>query len=102
MNDVISNHLPALESLCAQFGVRRLELFGSGTTERFDPERSDLDFLVDFDRSVTSDVVDQYFGFHESLERLFNRKVDLLEVSQVQNPYLKIRIDRSRRLLYAA
>lgn len=37
-----------LAKLCRQHGVRRLALFGSALGEDFDPERSDLDFLVEF------------------------------------------------------
>lgn len=34
--------------LCRAFGVKRLAVFGSATTDRFDPDRSDVDFLVEF------------------------------------------------------
>src|SRR5439155_16574437 len=37
-----------LTELCQRHGVRRLELFGSATSERFNPVTSDLDFLVEF------------------------------------------------------
>src|SRR5437868_4983824 len=51
MQPVIEQHLPKLRSLCRRFHVRRLELFGSAAREDFDPARSDLDFLVAFDRT---------------------------------------------------
>ena len=38
-----------LADLCRRFGVRRLDLFGSAARGDFDPERSDLDFLVEFE-----------------------------------------------------
>lgn len=44
----IESHRSAIDEICARFGVRRLELFGSGATGRFDTARSDLDFLVEF------------------------------------------------------
>ena len=34
-----------LDELCRRHHVRRFELFGSAATGRFDPARSDLDFL---------------------------------------------------------
>lgn len=34
-------HLPEIASLCKRFGVRKLDLFGSATTGRFDPAHSD-------------------------------------------------------------
>ena len=38
----------AFEALCHRYGVARLELFGSATTDAFDPNASDLDLLVRF------------------------------------------------------
>ena len=37
-----------IADLCRRFNVRRLDLFGSGLTGRFDPGHSDLDLLVEF------------------------------------------------------
>ena len=37
----------AIGELCRRYGVRRLVLFGSAVTDRFDPSRSDVDFLVE-------------------------------------------------------
>jgi hypothetical protein len=34
---------PAVERLCQAFCVRRLKLFGSATSGRFDPSRIDFD-----------------------------------------------------------
>src|SRR4051794_32889922 len=36
-------------ALCRRFNVRRLDLFGSAATGRFDPGHSDLDLLVEFE-----------------------------------------------------
>ena len=38
----------ALSEACARFGVARLRVFGSVLTDHFDPQASDIDFLVDF------------------------------------------------------
>jgi predicted nucleotidyltransferase len=44
----------------------------------------------------------EFFGLLEGLSALFQRKVDLVTVSAVKNPYLLQSIERSRTLLYAA
>lgn len=67
-----------------------------------DPERSDLDFLVAFEPAAGAEYVDRYFGLLEALERLFDRQVDLVVASTVQNPYLRESVERSKALLYAA
>ena len=48
MQLIIDQHRAELQVLCQRFQVKTLELFGSATDGRFDPHRSDLDFLVDF------------------------------------------------------
>jgi hypothetical protein len=92
----------AIESLCRRFQVRRLELFGSAAAGAFDPQSSDLDFLVEFGELQANEHADAYFGLREELERLFGREVDLVVAGAVKNPYLREGINRSRALLYAA
>jgi uncharacterized protein len=91
-----------LSELCARFGVRTLELFGSGAKGQFDPDTSDLDFLVEFEGLTARDAADRYFGLLFALEDLFNREIDLVDVSAVDNPYFLRCIAPSRRVLYAA
>jgi len=100
--NVIRERLPELRDLCRQFGVRRLELFGSATGDDFDPETSDLDFLVEIDPAGELGYADAYFGFREGLVALFDREVDLVTASAVRNPHFLEAIERTRRPLYAA
>lgn len=37
---------PEIGALCQRFGTRSLDFFGSVATGAFDPNRSDLDFIV--------------------------------------------------------
>jgi predicted nucleotidyltransferase len=100
--DIIEANLPALRELCRRFGVRRLDLFGSAATGRFDPSRSDLDFLVEFGETAAPGFGGSYFGLLEALETLFSRKVDLLTEEGLQNPYRRRRIESEKRTLYQA
>ena len=61
----------------------------------------DLDFLVEFERGAPW-AFKTYFGFKESLEALFGRKVDLVEPSAIRNPYFKESAERSRELIFEA
>lgn len=95
--------LPAdeIERICRRFGVTRLAVFGSAATEDFDPERSDLDVLVEFSDG-TDDLFDAYFGLREELEDIAGRPVDLVMASAVKNPYVLRSIAETRQDLYAA
>ncbi len=102
MNVLVQSRQKEIAELCRRFGVKRLEIFGSAVREDFDPQESDLDFLVVFDPAAAIRPADRYFGLRESLEALFNCRVDLLELSAVRNPYFLQQIESSRTLLYAA
>ena len=94
-------HREEIPRLCQRYGVRRLELFGSATTEKFDPARSDLDFLLEFD-SNPANLFNRYFGLKESLEALCGREVDLVTVGAMRNPYFIESVNKTRQLVYAA
>lgn len=102
MDTAIDAHLSDIEALCRRFGVKRLDLFGSAAGDRFDPSRSDFDFLVDLGEQPSAAYVDAYFGLQESLEQLLGRPVDLVTEPSLTNPYLRKSILQSRQLLYAA
>jgi predicted nucleotidyltransferase len=103
MISLIENNYEAIKDLCVKFRVRRLELFGSAIDdENFDPEESDLDFLVEFQPLKQGEYADAYFGLLEALETLFNRHVDLVMVRAIKNPYFLEAINKGRKVLYAA
>lgn len=99
---IIENKLEELKRLCQEYSVARLELFGSATDDTFDPENSDLDFLVDFDRSPKMNAFHQYFGFLIALEELYSRSIDLVDAKSMRNPYFMESVNESRKLVYAA
>jgi predicted nucleotidyltransferase len=92
----------AIQKLCRDHHVRRLELFGSAATGQDRPGESDLDFLVEFDQLPSGTYADAYFGLLESLQELFHRPVDLVVASAIKNPYFRQAVERSKTLLYAA
>lgn len=98
----IEQHAPEIARLCRQYGVRRLEVFGSAANGEFDPQRSDLDFLVEFDPVGEASLFQRYFGLQEALERLFGRKVDMVSAEAMKNPYFIAAVNRSRQTVYAA
>jgi uncharacterized protein len=89
-----------LADLCDVYGVKRLALFGSATRPDFDLESSDLDFLIEFTESGVTGAFDRYFGLKEALEKLFQRPVDLVELSAIRNPYFQQAIKQDKVLVY--
>ena len=103
MNPVIEHHLEAIRALCREYGVVRLELFGSAATDEFDPDRSDVDFIIEYPPDYEfGPWLTRYFDLQERLEALLGRSVDLVMVGAMRNPYFIRSANESRQLLYAA
>jgi len=97
----LKNHQPEIADLCRRYGVRRLDIFGSGATgEHFDPARSDLDLLVDFAPHSQMGPADQYFGLLDELKHLFEREIDLVSARSLRNPFFIESVNRSKQVLY--
>ncbi len=92
----------ALRRLCETYRVRRLFLFGSAVRPDFDPSRSDLDFLVEFDEPLDGRHAIQYFGLLKGLKALFGKAIDLVEADAIRNPFFRLTVDASKTVLFAA
>lgn len=102
MLDIIENNIAEIKKLCLQFHVKKLELFGSAISDRFDEKSSDIDFLVEFDELQAGQYADSYFGLLESIKKLLGRDVDIVMIKAIKNRYFLQKIDRNRKVLYAA
>lgn len=92
----------SMAEVCRQYGVRRLDAFGSSVRTDFDRQRSDADFLVEFSDTSPEGAADRYFGLHDSLQALLGRPVDLVIERAVHNPYFLRAIANERRNVYTA
>ena len=104
MLSLIAERRAEIADICRRFGVRQLSVFGSAArVDDFDPERSDVDFLVEFNsRAPEAPSLKTYFELKDSLEALFGRSVDLVEPGAIRNPYFKASIERSREPVFEA
>jgi predicted nucleotidyltransferase len=103
MLPMIARHGPAISAMCLRYQVRRLEVFGSAARQiDFDPDNSDVDFLVEFRSDQTPPSLADFFAFRDSLAQLLDRPVDLVMHSALRNPFLRADIERSKETVYAA
>ena len=96
---LIENNIQKIIDLCKKHKVHKLFVSGSVLTNRLS-ENSDVDLVVDFNKTEVSDYFDNFFDFKYALENLFGRKVDLLEEQTIKNPYLKKNADATKHLIY--
>lgn len=100
MNQIINEKKTQLMDICRKRRVRRLYIFGSAISERFDAARSDLDFLVEFHSMTPVEHADSYFGLEEDLQNLFGLPVDIIEPQTVSNPYFLEAVEETKVVLY--
>ena len=97
--NLIEKNIDTLIGLCKRHKVKELYNFGSILTSKFN-DRSDIDFLVQFDNVDILEYADNYFDFKEKLEKLLGREIDLLENQAVRNPIFRKVLDRDKKLVY--
>ena len=102
MQHIIEQNMDEIIRICVHRKVRRLAVFGSAINDRFDPERSDLDLVVEFEKMQPADHAEQYFGLVEDLEQLLKRPVDLVEPEPIRNPYFRKSLEETQVEIYAA
>ena len=101
MHPLIENNREAIARLCRLHGVRSLEAFGSILRDDFDLGRGDVDVLVEFEAQA-ADSFSNFLDLKESLEALFQRSVDLVELRSIRNCRLRYYIEQSKSAIYAA
>jgi uncharacterized protein len=101
MPPLIDDNLEEIGRLCRLHGVRKLEVFGSILRSDFDPQRSDVDVVVEFEPRVANSFAN-FLDLKEALERLLGRPVDLVELHAVRNRRLRRYIEQGKSPVYAA
>jgi predicted nucleotidyltransferase len=96
--------LEEIVRVCERYGVSELGVFGSVLREDFDPERSDVDFLVRFINDDAGDWGSKHMDMQEELAAILGRKVDVVDrrgVEKSRNPYRRNHILKHARTIYA-
>ncbi|MEW6237658.1 MAG: nucleotidyltransferase domain-containing protein [Candidatus Omnitrophota bacterium] len=89
-----------IKAFCEKWRVTELSLFGSVLRSDFGPE-SDVDVLVKINKNAPWDTIDFVYMI-DDLEKIFGRKVDLLEAEGIRNPFRRYEIAKTRKIIYAA
>ena len=97
-NTVLSLPLDRIASLCEEFGVRELAVFGS-TVRGENRADSDLDLLVDFEPAARIGLL-TLASLTEELERLLHRRVDLVTKNGLK-PWMRPQILREAQVVYS-
>ena len=99
----IEQHKAEIIAICEEFGVERLFVFGSATTDSFDSASSDVDLLVIYPDGFDYGAFgSRHFELQQRFESLLGHRVDLIMGRNLRNPIFIESVERSQQLIYAA
>lgn len=102
MLPMIAERRSEIAAVCRRFGVRRLAVFGSAARGAdFDPQRSDVDFMVAFERPDGASL-GEFLALRDALSAAVRRPVDLVMEGSVRNPFIRAGIERSAETVYGS
>lgn len=86
---VDKNHISSLllankDNLISKYHLKSIGIFGSFTREDFTDD-SDIDILIDYEQPLGIEFID----LADELERILNRKVDLVSKKGIKPKYLE-------------
>ncbi len=99
MISIIVNNMARIPELCRRQHVKKLEVFGSAMTDRFNSETSDVDMIVDLG-PCSDDIPDRCLDVAYGLEEILGRSVDLITSRSIRNPYFRLAVDSQRETVY--
>ena len=102
MIELIKEKREGIAEHCQRLNVRSLDVFGSAARGDFNPETSDIDFLVEFGDRTAPGLLKRFLDLAESLEALFGRKVDLVTVAgAAKKPRFHANVEAEKEAVYA-
>ena len=98
--ELINKHRKELNKACSTYKVDKLYAFGSILTDKFNLE-SDIDFIVSIFANDPIEYAENYFKLKFELEKIFRRRIDLLEQKAIRNKTFEDLINQKKTLVYA-
>ena len=101
--EIIERKKEDIAALCRKYHIRSLWLFGSATTDQWNQETSDIDFLVDLG-DYSRDYAHRFFSLRRALAELMQKKVDLVSIGGFggEDDWFRREVEATRVIIYDA
>jgi len=99
MNNIIVNNVLQLKQIGKKHRVKQMYAFGSVCTEKFH-KNSDIDFIIAFENRYFDNYVENFFALEDELQKLFNRKIDLVVEETIKNPFFIKVVNKTKTPIY--
>jgi uncharacterized protein len=100
LRDRLHVSLADIEAYCQRWQITEFALFGSVLRDDFRPD-SDVDVLIIFAPNHGWNLFD-VMEMQRELEALFGREVDFIQKKELKNPYRRVNILKTHRVVYAS
>lgn len=103
MHRVVESNLSVIRQLARDFGVEKLELFGSAVTDEFIPGVSDVDFIAWYPQGYDfGPWLSRFQKLEEALSEALGQEVNLVMPSVLQNMQFARNAASTRQVIYDA
>lgn len=89
-----------VKEIASSYKILELYIFGSALRQDFN-DKSDIDLLIKLSKDSGYSIF-ELIEIKEKFENLFSRKIDLVELEGLRNPYRKEEILKTAKIIYAA
>ncbi|MFC2126058.1 nucleotidyltransferase family protein [Bacteroidota bacterium] len=99
MDRLIRENIDKLSEVFKTHYIEKAYLFGSAASNNVTDE-SDIDFLVSFNEYPFDGYADNLWDMEDQLEKILNKKVDVVPEHTLRNPYFIKSVNKNRILIY--
>jgi uncharacterized protein len=87
-----------IAELCVQYGVAKLDVFGSAATTS--NAANDYDFVVELEHDEFVSKARRWIGFADGLEKILGKPVDLVSPASMKNSFFSDSVKASQKSIY--
>jgi len=101
INTYLQVYFPLIISLFKEHKIKDAYLFGSAITDKFDENKSDVDFLVNFIDGIDPlEKGELLWNLRFALEDKLNKPIDLITETSLKNPYFIEELNEKKVKIY--
>lgn len=99
--NIKKSEVELFREICSKHKLKNLYAFGSAIDPtKFSAVTSDIDLLVEMNTLDPLEKGELLLSFWDSVESFFKRKVDLITLNSLKNPFFKKAVDQTKILIY--
>lgn len=101
LHPAVAIHLNEICAAAERYGIAKLEIFGSAMTSAFDPDRSDVDFIVHYPPGYDYGPFGKHlFDLEDEITQILGREAQLIMTSALKKESFRESANLTRTVVY--